>query len=133
MPSDPAASTSHVIASATDWIDGYIARRFDQVSKLGTMLDPISDKVIVLITLVTVVALSGPNALVLIPAILIVFREVFVSGLREFLGPLNVSVPVSRLAKWKTTLQMLALGSLITFIAIIIGGFIGMKLMERMV
>ena len=75
-----------VAVSATDFLDGMLARAWGQVSRLGEMLDPIADKAMVLIALFTLVALNGLDILVLIPATLIVFREVFVSGLREFLG-----------------------------------------------
>ena len=107
------ALTLFVGAAVTDWFDGYLARLWKQESKFGAMLDPIADKAMVLIALVVITGYSGMNPWLILPATVILFREVFVSGLREFLGGLQVSVPVSRLAKWKTTFQMVALGALI--------------------
>ncbi len=99
-------------ASLTDFVDGYLARAWKQESKLGTMLDPIADKAIVLIALLAMVALWQPNTWIILPATLIVFREVFVSGLREFLGDTAGTLAVTKLAKWKTTLQMVAISVL---------------------
>ena len=97
-------------AALTDFIDGYLARRWNQTSKLGTMMDPIADKIMVILALMVIVAISpAPDSTILIPATVIVFREVFISGLREFLGDEARLLAVTRLAKWKTTLQMLAI------------------------
>ena len=102
----------------TDYFDGYLARSSGTVSKLGIFLDPIADKIMVAAVILVLAAqgvLTGPYVgdAHVIAGLIILVREIAVSGLREFLGPLQVSVPVSRLAKWKTTFQMLALGSLI--------------------
>ncbi len=97
-------------AALTDFIDGYLARRWNQTSKLGTMMDPIADKIMVILALMVIVAISpAPDSTILLPATVIVFREVFISGLREFLGDEARLLAVTRLAKWKTTLQMLAI------------------------
>ncbi|WP_265563853.1 CDP-diacylglycerol--glycerol-3-phosphate 3-phosphatidyltransferase [Sphingomicrobium arenosum] len=109
------------LVGVTDYIDGYLARAQGQISRLGQFLDPIADKIMVAAVIIMLVATrrvaDEPEpviaGLTIIPALVILLREIIVSGLREFLGPLNVSVPVSRLAKWKTTLQMVALGALI--------------------
>ena len=98
-----------VTASLTDYLDGYLARKMNQVSKFGKMLDPIADKAMVIIAIIIVVGLYQGSVMVLIPAVLIVFREVFVSGLREFLGADASELKVTRLAKWKTTIQMIAI------------------------
>ena len=87
------------------WLGGW-----NQTSKLGTMMDPIADKIMVILALMVIVAISpAPDSTILIPATVIVFREVFISGLREFLGDEARLLAVTRLAKWKTTLQMLAI------------------------
>ncbi|MDV7142748.1 CDP-diacylglycerol--glycerol-3-phosphate 3-phosphatidyltransferase [Tropicimonas sp. TH_r6] len=99
-------------ASATDWFDGYLARAWNQQTKLGTMLDPIADKAMVIIALAAVIGLMGLNGLILIPAAVILFRETFVSGLREFLGDTAGTLKVTKLAKWKTTVQMVAISVL---------------------
>jgi cardiolipin synthase len=102
-----------IAAGATDYLDGYMARRDHEVTKLGQFLDPIADKLLVSAVLLVLVYNQQINGFSLLPAIIILLREVAVSGLREFLAELRVSVPVSRLAKWKTTIQMVALGFLI--------------------
>lgn len=110
---DWAAMLLFIGASVTDWIDGHLARRWNQQTKLGTMLDPIADKAVVIIALAAVIALKGMNPLVMLPATIILFREVFVSGLREFLGDTAGTLKVTRLAKWKTTIQMVAIAALL--------------------
>jgi len=103
----------YVIAAITDFLDGYLARRWQQQSSLGRMLDPIADKVLVAVVLLVLVAspiLYGGHVWA---AIIILSREVLVSGLREYLGELQVSVPVTKIAKWKTTVQLVAIGFLI--------------------
>lgn len=100
----------YVVAAASDWLDGYLARRFDMGSPLGRMLDPIADKLLVGALLVVLAWNGSFSDLDLIPAVAIMLREIFVSGLREFLGPKNVIVHVTTLAKWKTTVQLVALG-----------------------
>lgn len=106
---DWVALTLFVLASATDWIDGYLARAWNQTTKLGTMLDPIADKAMVVIALAVLIGLSSLSSWLLFPATLILFREVFVSGLREFLGDTAGTLKVTKLAKWKTTVQMVAI------------------------
>lgn len=106
------------VMAITDYFDGYFARSSGAVSKLGQFLDPIADKIMVAAVILTLAAqgvLRGPYVgdAHVIAGLVILVREIAVSGLREFLGPLKVSLPVSRLAKWKTTFQLLALGSLI--------------------
>lgn len=102
-----------VAAGVTDYFDGYLARRWSQISPFGRFLDPIADKLLVSAVILMLVARDVIQGLVVLPALIILCREVLVSGLREFLAGLNVGLPVSRLAKWKTMLQMLALGFLI--------------------
>ncbi len=102
----------------TDYFDGMLARSSGRISKLGIFLDPIADKIMVAAVILVLAAqgvLRGPYVgdMHVIAGLIILMREIAVSGLREFLGPLQVSVPVSRLAKWKTTFQMVALGALI--------------------
>lgn len=107
------ALAAYTYACVTDFFDGYLARALHQQSALGRFLDPIADKLLVSAVLLMLVAndrIAGPTVL---PAMVILCREILVSGLREFLAGLRVSVPVSQLAKWKTTLQMIALGFLI--------------------
>lgn len=108
---DWAALVLFVVASLTDWVDGYIARRFDQGSAFGKMLDPIADKAMVIITAAVIMALNGLNPWIMVPLLLILLREVLVSGLREYLG--DVKLDVTRIAKWKTTAQMVALALLL--------------------
>ena len=101
-----------VTAAATDWLDGHLARAWRQESKLGAMLDPIADKAMVVIALLVLTAFSGLTPWMLLPATVILFREVFVSGLREFLGDTAGTLKVTILAKWKTTAQMVAIAVL---------------------
>lgn len=101
-----------VSAAITDWFDGYLARAWRQETKLGAMLDPIADKAMVVIALMVITGFSGMNPWFLLPATVIIFREVFVSGLREFLGDTAGLLKVTSLAKWKTTLQMIAIAVL---------------------
>ena len=103
----------YITAGVTDFFDGYIARSQQAVSALGRFLDPIADKLMVISVLFMLVAKSGITGWVILPALVIVCREVLVSGLREYLAELRVSVPVSQLAKWKTAIQMTAIGILI--------------------
>ncbi len=99
----------------TDYFDGYLARSSGTVSKLGMFLDPIADKIMIAAVILVLTAqgyLRGPYVgdLHVIAGLIILIREIAVSGLREFLAGLQVSVPVTKLAKWKTTLQIVALG-----------------------
>jgi CDP-diacylglycerol--glycerol-3-phosphate 3-phosphatidyltransferase len=99
-------------AAITDWFDGYLARLWKQESKFGTMLDPIADKAMVVIALMVITGYNGMNPWLILPATLILFREVFVSGLREYLGAKAGLLKVTKLAKWKTTAQMIAIAVL---------------------
>lgn len=101
------------LAGFTDWLDGRIARSQKLQSDLGRMLDPIADKLLVGATLMVLAGMGRLTALGLYPAIVIMCREILVSGLREYLASLAVGLPVTRLAKWKTGLQMAALGTLL--------------------
>ena len=101
------------LAGLTDYLDGYLARNRGEVSALGRFLDPIADKLLVASLIVILVAIGQIQGLVVIPAIVIVCREILVSGLREYLAEVKVPMPVSSLAKWKTTIQMVALGFLV--------------------
>ena len=101
-----------VSAAVTDFFDGYLARKWKQESTFGRMLDPVADKAMVVIALLVITGFSGMEPWILLPATLILFREVFVSGLREFLGENAATLQVTRLAKWKTTAQMVAIAVL---------------------
>ncbi len=98
-----------VLASLTDWVDGYLARKWQQESLFGAAMDPIADKALVLMALLVITAYSGLAVWIVLPAGIIIFREVFVSGLRETLGDKARQLKVTGLAKWKTTVQMVAL------------------------
>ena len=100
-------------AGITDFFDGYFARRNGQFSKLGQFLDPVADKLLVVAALFMLVAFDRIDQITLIAAIIILCREVLVSGLREFLAEVQVSVPVTQLAKWKTMVQLVAIGFLL--------------------
>jgi cardiolipin synthase (CMP-forming) len=100
-------------ASITDYFDGYLARAWQQQSSLGRMLDPIADKLLVAVSLLVLTSVGTIAGWSLWAAVIILMREIFVSGLREFLAELKVSVPVTRLAKWKTTIQLVAIGFLL--------------------
>ncbi len=102
-----------VVAAVTDWLDGYLARAWKQQSAIGAMLDPIADKLIVGATLLMLVYDGTVSGLAIFAALTILCREILVSGLREYLAGLHVKVLVTMLAKWKTFLQMLALGALL--------------------
>jgi cardiolipin synthase len=101
-----------VVAATTDWVDGYLARAWNQQTKFGAMLDPIADKAMVVIALLVICGFSGMDPWILLPAVLIMFRETFVSGLREFLGDTADTLKVTPLAKWKTAAQMTAIAVL---------------------
>jgi len=108
----------YTLMGITDYFDGYLARSSGAVSKLGIFLDPIADKIMVATVILVLTAqgvLTGPYVgdMHVIAGLIILVREIAVSGLREFLGGLQVSMPVSRLAKWKTTFQLVSLGALI--------------------
>ena len=101
-----------VTAAVTDWFDGYLARAWGQETKLGAMLDPIADKAMVVIALMVIIGFSSWSPWLVLPATVILFREVFVSGLREYLGDTAGTLKVTKLAKWKTALQMTAIAML---------------------
>jgi len=109
----------YCLMGITDYFDGYLARAKGTVSRLGVFLDPIADKIMIAAVLVMLISTRNSSgepiihSFHIIPALVILLREITVSGLREFLAGLQVSVPVSALAKWKTALQMIALGALI--------------------
>ncbi len=100
-----------VVAALTDYVDGWLARRWEQISEIGKMLDPIADKAMVTIALAVLAGLIGISFWYVVPVAAILLREVLVSGLREYLG--DVKLPVTQLAKWKTTAQMVAIGWLL--------------------
>lgn len=114
---DPAGSwlafVAYTYACITDFFDGYLARAWHQQSAFGRFLDPIADKLLVAGVLLALVGIDRVSGLTVLPAAVILCREILVSGLREFLAEVDVSVPVSKLAKWKTGIQMLALGFLL--------------------
>lgn len=116
-PDDPSARWSALVifiaAGVTDYFDGYFARTLSQQSALGRMLDPIADKLLVAACLLMLAADGMIEGWSLWAAIVILCREILVSGLREFLAELKVGLPVSRVAKWKTTMQLVAVGFLI--------------------
>jgi len=109
----------YCLVGITDYFDGYVARARGAVSRLGQFLDPIADKIMVAAVIVMLVSTRDPaqapivHDVHIIPALVILLREIMVSGLREYLAGLRVSMPVSQLAKWKTTFQIVALGALI--------------------
>ena len=115
----------YCLVGITDYFDGYLARAWGSISRLGQFLDPIADKIMVVAVLIMLISSRKANpvpeieGLHIIAALIILLREIIVSGLREFLAGLQVSVPVSALAKWKTTFQLVALG------ALILGGAVG--------
>jgi cardiolipin synthase len=108
-----AALVLFTLAGITDYFDGYFARTRRQMSALGRFLDPVADKLLVASVILLLVAFGRITDWTVLPALVILCREILVSGLREFLAGLRVRVPVSRLAKWKTGIQMVAIGFLI--------------------
>jgi len=103
----------YTLAAVTDYFDGYLARAWGTVSKIGQFLDPIADKIMVAAVIVMLVDAQVLHGWSVIAGLIILLREIIVSGLREYLATLSVSMPVSRLAKWKTAAQLVALGALI--------------------
>jgi CDP-diacylglycerol--glycerol-3-phosphate 3-phosphatidyltransferase len=109
----------YCLVGITDYLDGYLARAWGSISRLGQFLDPIADKIMIGAVLVMLISSRKANpvpeiaGLHIIAALVILLREIIVSGLREYLAGLQVSVPVSALAKWKTAIQLIALGALI--------------------
>ncbi|HTW26307.1 MAG TPA: CDP-diacylglycerol--glycerol-3-phosphate 3-phosphatidyltransferase [Acetobacteraceae bacterium] len=110
---DLGACIVFILAGITDYLDGRIARERRQVSAFGRMLDPIADKLLVGATLMMLAGEARLGRWGLYPAIVILLREILVSGLREYLATLRIGMPVTRLAKWKTGFQMAALGTLL--------------------
>lgn len=103
----------YIAICITDYLDGYLARRWEVTSPIGTFLDPIADKILVAILLIVFVDLGRLPGFWILPVVIILMREFLIAGLREYLGRKDVKVPVMFIAKWKTTIQMLALGFLI--------------------
>lgn len=103
----------YTLAAVTDFLDGWLARKWQVTSPLGTFLDPISDKILVGCLVVLLAGFGRLEGISLVAALVIMTREFLVSGLREYLGPHNIKMPVTKLAKWKTAAQMLSLGFLI--------------------
>lgn len=103
----------YTLACVTDWFDGYLARKMNITSAFGRFLDPIADKLLIAILLLMFAGLGRLDGWWLLPAAMIMFREVLIAGLREFLGPQNIVIHVSKLAKWKTTAQMISMGFLV--------------------
>lgn len=112
-PGYTAAFILYCVAGLTDYLDGYLARAQGTVSRLGIFLDPVADKIMVAAVIVMLIHNDQISGWHVIPALVIILREITVSGLREFLATARVSLPVSTLAKWKTAAQMIALGALI--------------------
>lgn len=100
-------------AGITDFLDGYIARATGETSKLGQFLDPVADKLLIAATILMLVAFRRIDGVTVLAAIVILCREILVSGLREFLAEIKVGVPVTRLAKWKTTMQIVSISFLL--------------------
>lgn len=119
------AGVLFVIASITDYLDGYIARARNQNSIFGRLLDPIADKLLVISALLIIVANGMVNNISYIPIIIIMCREVLVSGMREFLAEFKVGMPVTKLAKWKTGFQMTAIAFILLQKLYVIGGVVG--------
>jgi cardiolipin synthase len=119
------AGVLFVIASITDYLDGYFARSRNQNSVLGRLLDPIADKLLVVSALLIIVANRMVSPVTYIPVIIIMCREVLVSGMREFLAEFRVGMPVTRLAKWKTACQMTAISMILLQHLYVIGDVVG--------
>lgn len=108
-----AALFVYIPAAFTDFLDGYFARAHKTISPIGQFMDPIADKLFVGAMLFLLVAFDRLTGIWVLPAVLIFMREIFIAGLREYLGPMNVKLPVSQMGKWKTAIQMTAIGFLI--------------------
>lgn len=103
----------YIAGAVTDFLDGYIARKYNLASDFGALFDPIADKVFVMAAMIMLIAIGHIGGVWTVAVIIILAREFLVSALREFLGPRNIKLPVTKLAKWKTTTQMIAVGILI--------------------
>ena len=121
--SDALAFFLFTLAALTDFLDGWLARRWGQTTALGRLLDPIADKAMVAVALLLLCGLYGASWVVLVPAAIIMVREFAVSGLREFLADRRVIMPSSLLAKWKTTVQMTAIAVLLFSLWMNFGGY----------
>lgn len=110
------AAAVFVMAAATDWLDGYLARKWNQTSPFGAFIDPVADKLIVVVALVMIL-FKSPEWYILVPVVLIIARELTVSALREWMAELGQRsvVKVSSLGKWKTTFQMIAISLLVFY------------------
>ncbi len=113
MLSNIVTASLFAIASITDYFDGYLARSMKAQSDFGRCLDPIADKLLVIVAIVMLIKFNPNNPWILFPGLIIITREVLVSGLREYLAEINIKVPVSVLAKYKTAAQMFAIGGLL--------------------
>lgn len=113
----------YAIGAITDWLDGWVARKYNQISDFGVFMDPISDKIFVVTILLMLVAVDRVAGIWVLAVIIILMREFLVAGLREFLGPKGVKLPVMKLAKWKTAVQMVATGILIVA-PFVTGGYV---------
>jgi CDP-diacylglycerol--glycerol-3-phosphate 3-phosphatidyltransferase len=111
--SNALVATLFMIASITDFFDGYLARMMQVQSNFGRCLDPIADKLLIIVSLVMLINFSNGNFFILIPALIIICREVMVSGLREFLATIRSTLPVNKLGKWKTAIQMISITALL--------------------
>ena len=119
-----AALVLFILGALTDCLDGYLARRLNQMSEIGRMLDPIADKVMVTVMLLALAANGTLAGWLLLPAAVIVFREGFVSGLREFMAAKSITLHVTPIAKWKTATQLVAIGLLLAALAFpLVAGF----------
>ena len=119
----------YIAGALTDFLDGWIARKYDQVTELGKMMDPIADKIFVSVIMLTLMAIQRIDGVWALVVMIIVCREFIVAGLREYLGPKNIKLPVTVLAKWKTTAQMIATGILIVAPLIPFGYTLGLSLL----
>lgn len=106
-----------IAASLTDFLDGYLARRWQVISALGTMLDPVADKLLVALMLLYLLMEAGAMLPLFLPVTVILLRELYISGLRAFLSARQITLPVSKSGKWKTALQMIAITLLLTQLA----------------
>ena len=107
--------TLFCLAGITDFFDGWYARKNNEVSELGKMLDPIADKILVISILIALMKNSILSGLNIIPALIIIYREVFISGLREYLGNKSIKIDVTKQSKWKTTIQFISISGFIIF------------------
>ena len=119
----------YVTGALTDYLDGWVARKFDQVSEFGKLIDPISDKIFVVTVMLMLIAVGRIADIWVVAVVIILMREFLVAGLREFLGPKNIKLPVIQLAKWKTAAQMAAIAILIVSPYIFAGEILGLGLL----